>query len=153
VRRAYLALLVVVAVAAIVGGAVLWGYLQSPSIEIHDPRASMTPKAIAVYMMIHNHGFGSDCLVGAEVEEPFKAMAELHRTVLEGGVAKMQPVDRICIPGRSGVSLEPGGYHIMIMGNFTGNISEITLKLHFEKSGDIMVRVPISGEGQGMHSH
>jgi copper(I)-binding protein len=112
----------------------------------------MTPKAIAVYMMIHNHGFGSDCLVGVDVEAPFKAKAEIHQTVVEGGVASMKPVDRICVAGRSEISLEPGGYHIMIMGNLTEDIKELTIVLHFQKSGDIKVRVPISSQ-QETHTH
>lgn len=151
-KRAVIAILVVIIIAAVAGGTILWSYLQTPSIEIHDPRFVMTPKAIAVYMMIHNHGFGSDCLVGVDVEAPFKAEAEIHETVVEGGVASMKPVDRICIAGRSEISLEPGGYHIMIMGNLTEDIKELTIVLHFQKSGDIRVRVPTSSQ-QEKHTH
>ncbi len=151
-KKATIAILVVIIIAVVAGGTILWSYLQTPSIEIHDPRFVMTSKAIAVYMRFHNHGFGSDCLVGVDVEAPFKAKAEIHQTVVEIGVASMKPVDKICIAGRSEVSLEPGGYHIMIMGNFTGDIKELTIVLHFQKSGDIMVRVPISSQ-EGTHTH
>ena len=29
-------------------------------------------KALAIYMVIHNHGFGADCLVGAEIASPIQ---------------------------------------------------------------------------------
>ncbi|PWV37424.1 MAG: hypothetical protein DJ555_02270 [Desulfurococcaceae archaeon] len=132
-------------------------YLAAPSIEIHDPYGKITPKVIGVYMMIHNHGFGQDCLVGVEMISPMKMKAEIHRTVMISGVARMEPVDSICIPGRSEARLEPGGYHIMIMGNYTemmDSIKEIVLVLHFQRSGDIRITVPIKETAQGsMHTH
>ncbi|HWQ16419.1 MAG TPA: copper chaperone PCu(A)C [Sulfolobales archaeon] len=132
-------------------------YLAAPSIEIHDPYGRITPKVIGVYMMIHNHGFGQDCLVGAEMISPMKMKAEIHRTIMSNGVARMEPVSSICIPGRSEVELEPGGYHIMIMGNYTeiiDSIKEIVLILHFQRSGDIRITVPIKETApESMHTH
>ena len=43
-------------------------------------------------------------------------MAELHRTTIENEVMKMEPVPVIEVPARGSVALEPGGYHIMLMG-------------------------------------
>ena len=42
--------------------------------------------------------------------------AELHRSVVEGGVAMMEPVDAIEVPAHGSVSLEPGGLHVMLIG-------------------------------------
>ncbi len=127
-------------------------YIASPSIEIHEPYARITPKAIGVYMMIQNHGLGQDCLVGAEMINPISIKAEIHRTIISNGVAKMEPVGSICISGRSEVKLEPGGLHIMIMGNFTQDIKEITLVLHFQRSGDKVIKAPIK-ETETSHMH
>lgn len=138
---------------AAAGSYIAWSYLQSPSIEIHDPRAEITPRAIAIYMMIHNHGFGQDCLVGAEIASPFRAEAELHETIVSGGIASMRRVSSICIAGRSEVELAPGGYHIMVMGNFSKEIRELTLILYFQKSGDIAIKVPIGGTSTETHMH
>lgn len=143
--------MIVAVVLILAGSYIAWSYLQTPSIEIHDPRANITPKAIAIYMIIHNHGFGEDYLVGAEIASPFKAEAELHETIVSGGIAEMRRVTSICIPGRSEVKLERGGYHIMVMGNFTSEIRELTVILHFQKSGNITIKVPIASEG-GMHT-
>lgn len=40
----------------------------------------------------------------------------LHRTVTVGDVRSMEPVERLEIPARGAVSLEPGGLHLMLMG-------------------------------------
>ena len=152
-RRALLisvALVVVIAIAALY---LAMPYLATPSIEIREPYARITPKAIGVFMMIYNHGFGQDCLVGAEMISPMRMMAEIHRTVVSNGIARMEPVSSICVAGRSEVALKPGGYHIMIMGNYTemmGSMKEITLVLHFQRSGDIRITVPIKETGD-MH--
>jgi len=150
-KQAILVIIAVVVIAA-AGSYIAWSYLQAPSIEIHDARAVITPKALAIYMVIHNHGFGADCLVGAEIASPFRAEAELHETIVSGGTASMRRVSSICIAGRSKVDLAPGGHHIMVMGNFSREIGELTLILHFQKSGDIAIKVTIASEGE-IHTH
>ncbi len=152
-KKATIAILVAIIIAAVAGGTILWSYFQTPSIEIHNPKFVITPKSIAIYMMIHNHGFGADCLVGVDIVRPFTARAEIHKTEIEGGVARMQPVNMICVAGRSEVKLEPGGYHIMVMGNFSGDIKELTAVLHFQRSGDITIHVPMEASHQEGHSH
>ncbi|HEX6833782.1 MAG TPA: copper chaperone PCu(A)C, partial [Rudaea sp.] len=39
----------------------------------------------------------------------------LHKTVEEGGVAKMRPLDRLEIAAGSAVTFAPGGRHFMLM--------------------------------------
>jgi copper(I)-binding protein len=144
---------IAIAIGIVAGATILWSYFQTPSIEIHNPRFVITPKAIAIYMMIHNHGFGADCLVGVDIVKPFTAKTEIHKTEIEGGVARMHPVDMICVAGRSEVELGPGGYHIMVMGNFSSNIKELAAVLHFQRSGDINIIVPIEASQRETHSH
>ncbi len=40
---------------------------------------------------------------------------EIHRTVVENGVAKMRHQKELPIPAGESVKLEPGGYHFMLM--------------------------------------
>ena len=40
---------------------------------------------------------------------------EIHRTIVENGVAKMRHQKELPIPAGESVKLEPGGYHFMLM--------------------------------------
>ena len=109
-------LAVLVAVVVIAGVAVL-AYTTLGSITVENPYYAETSRAIAVYMKIHNGKLREVCLVKAELAEPGMAMVEIHETVMEGGIHRMRPVERLCIPPRGTLEMKPGGYHIMIMGD------------------------------------
>ena len=47
---------------------------------------------------------------------PVAGATEVHEMKMEGGVMKMRAVARIELPAGKTVKLEPGGYHIMLMG-------------------------------------
>lgn len=53
-------------------------------------------------------------LVG--VSSPAAAVVELHEMKHEGGVMRMSAVKRLDLPAGRSVVLEPGGYHVMLMG-------------------------------------
>lgn len=77
----------------------------------------------AVYLKITSPV--ADRLIGASVEPSVAAMTQIHETVMvsgegegegEGmGTMMMQEVGTIDLPVGETVSLEPGGYHIMLM--------------------------------------
>jgi periplasmic copper chaperone A len=57
----------------------------------------------------------------------------------------MHPVERIEVPAGGSVSLEPGGYHIMLI-NLTQELEvggTIDLTVTFEKAGDIKVTAEV----------
>jgi periplasmic copper chaperone A len=104
----------------------------------------------AVYMTLEAGGDRGDRLVAAA--SPVATSAELHTHLMEGGVAKMRPVEAIEIaPGESTV-LEPGGLHIMLVGLDDKLVEGNTmpLSLTFEDSGTIELEVPIRGVGGGV---
>jgi copper(I)-binding protein len=127
-------------------------------ITIGDPwaRASaMTQNAGAVYMQI-DAGANGDTLLGVSVSSDIAAMAELHETVMvddgsgttmaDGmGAMTMQAIESLAIPSNGTVSLEPGGYHIMLMDLVdplvSGETFEVTLR--FEDSGDQTIQVEV----------
>ncbi|MEZ5661746.1 MAG: copper chaperone PCu(A)C [Burkholderiaceae bacterium] len=43
-------------------------------------------------------------------------VVEIHEMAMEGNVMKMRPVTGLDLPAGKAVALEPGGYHIMLMG-------------------------------------
>jgi len=71
-------------------------------------------KAGAAFVTLSNPGTADRRLVGAE--SPVSERAELHTHVMDGGVARMRPVESIALPAGGTVRLAPGGDHIMLMG-------------------------------------
>lgn len=68
----------------------------------------------AAYMILQTTGAAPDRLISGST--PVATRVELHTHVMEGGVAKMRPVDAIEVaPGQPTV-LEPGGPHVMLRG-------------------------------------
>jgi hypothetical protein len=117
-------------------------------IEIEDAWARTSAgmqSAGAVYMTI-NGGDEADTLVGASVDSSVAAMTEVHETTMgDDDQMTMQEVEGIEIPADGSVSLEPGGYHIMLMQLAepleTG--AEFTVTLSFEDAGDVDVTVEV----------
>ena len=70
----------------------------------------------AVFMTLKNDGRRPDTLIAAHADGIAEAV-ELHRTTVDDGVMKMQPVESgIEIPAQSEVVLKPGDYHMMLLG-------------------------------------
>jgi periplasmic copper chaperone A len=82
--------------------------VEEPWIREAPPTASV----MAGYMTLLNAG-DTPVTVTAISSPDFKA-AEIHRTVVEDGVARMLPVSQLVIPANSPVKLEPGGLHLML---------------------------------------
>lgn len=112
----------------------------------------------AAYMTLMSHGDAADKLIA--VSTPVADKAELHNHIMEDGIAKMRPVEAIeLVPGEPFV-LEPGGFHVMLMG-LKGKLGEgesLPLTLTFEKAGEVTLEVPILGlrgpmKKDGGHKH
>ena len=68
---------------------------------------------MAGYATFHNRGTGPVIVTGAA--SPVFGRVEFHRTVHEGGMARMKHLPRLRLEGGSRVHLEPGGLHLMLM--------------------------------------
>lgn len=114
------------------------GDLEIIHAHINAPAAGAT--SAAGYMGITNSGAAPEHLIG--IETGFAQMAQLHESkVDEAGVATMAPVDALEIPAGETVVLEPGGYHIMLMG-LTQDITEgamLPATLVFEHAGRVEI--------------
>ena len=66
----------------------------------------------AGYLTLHNPGPKALHIVGAR--SPACARAELHRTVVEGDVARMSRADRLEVPAGGELVLAPRGLHLML---------------------------------------
>lgn len=65
----------------------------------------------AAYLTLRNAG-ADDALIGAR--SAAAASVSLHRSAHEGGVMRMEPVERLALPSGATVELEPGGLHLML---------------------------------------
>ena len=110
-------------------------------------RASATPsaKAGAAYVQIKNAGGADDVLLGGQ--SPVAKRVEIHVHKHEDGVMKMQPAGDVTIPAGGGVTMEPGGLHVMLMGLNRplkkGETFDVTLT--FKNTGDVTVPVTTMG--------
>jgi copper(I)-binding protein len=97
----------------------------------------------AAYMTLRNVGNAPDRLTGARSE--IARMTELHRTTIDDrGLARMGEVDGLDLPAGGTALLEPGGFHVMMMGVgplVEGDTVEITLLLEASGSLDIVAEV------------
>lgn len=98
----------------------------------------------AAYLSITNHGDEDDRLVSIETDAA--GAVEVHEVTMTNNVMEMSPLhDGLVIPAGEDVSLEPGGYHIMLIGLTESLLAgeDYELTLHFEHAGDITLTVPI----------
>lgn len=104
----------------------------------------------AAYMTLEVMGDEADRLIA--VASPLAAKAELHTHLMEGGVAKMRPVDAIEVAPGAPTVLAPGGLHIMLMGLSEPLVegATIPLTLTFERAGEITLEAPVVGLGADM---
>lgn len=121
-------------------------------IEIEHPWARATPgraKNGAAFMKLENEGGTPDRLV--DVRGDIAERVELHTHIHENGVMKMRPSGPIEVPAHGHVMLEPGSYHVMMIGLkaplVMGETFPVTLV--FEKAGEVTVEIKVEAVGAG----
>lgn len=118
------------------------------SIEVSSARARFTTTDVgAVYFDIRSTGPG-DRLVGASAE--IAANTQVHEIVSEGGSSMMRAVEGgIPIDPGGHVSLQPGGYHVMVLGvdEIPAPGTTFELVLEFETAGRVTITVHVEEFG------
>ena len=92
----------------------------------------MSGETSAVYMQLSNTGEETITVVDADSTVP--NIVELHETIIENDVARMEPVPAIVIEPGETVELRPGGKHVMLI-NLTQSVAiddEVEIELTFE---------------------
>ena len=123
-------------------------------IHANIPAPIGTAQVAAGYMGISNEGDHPDTLIGVEVG--FAAKAMLHTTEFSAdGVASMKHVEALEIPADDTIVLEPGGYHIMLMGLTRPlNVGDmLPATLIFEQAGRVEIEFMVDpADGSVDHS-
>ena len=109
------------------------------------------------FLTIVNPGSAPDRLIGGTT--PIAGDVQIHAVDMTGGVMRMRRLaDGLEVPAGGPVTLEPGGYHIMLMDlqRPLARGDAVPLTLEFEKAGRIEVELavqPIGAAGPGEAHH
>jgi copper(I)-binding protein len=96
----------------------------------------------AGYLVIRNPGGQPETLTAASSLSA--GSVEMHKTTTMSGMTGMEPVSAIHIPAGGTVTLEPGGFHLMLMNPKPMAVGDtIELVLTFEKAGTITVKAEV----------
>ena len=124
-------------------------------VKIDEPWARATvpgQKATGVFMKLTATQAGQ--LVG--VSSPVAGVAEVHEMKMDGNVMKMSAVPAIDLPAGKSVSLQPGGYHVMLM-DLKGPLAKdtsVTITLKFKDSKGVLsqqeVKLPVKEMTHGL---
>jgi copper(I)-binding protein len=74
----------------------------------------MVPGQSATGAFMTIHSTQPTTLIGAST--PMASRVEIHRMTVDQGMMRMRPVEGVPVPENGSVRLEPGGYHVMLMG-------------------------------------
>jgi copper(I)-binding protein len=133
---------------------------KAGDIQVLQPFARATPAKVGgVFLTLKNAGGTADKLVKAA--SPVAETVELHTHIKDGDAMRMRAVENIPVPAHGQTALEPGGYHVMLIG-LKQTLKEGTsfpLTLTFEKAGTVTLNVPVQKAGSsgmpaaGGHEH
>jgi copper(I)-binding protein len=93
------------------------GFATAAGMKLDAAWARSSPpgaQVAAVYLRIDNSGGKSDRLL--TIRSELAASAEVHRTTIVEGIARMRPVSTLHVGANEVVAFEPGGLHIMLFG-------------------------------------
>jgi copper(I)-binding protein len=103
-------------------------------LEIHDAWIKNLPPAVPVragYMTIRNAQAHAVSIIA--IRSDAFASVEIHRTIAQDGMMRMEPVPILVIEPDSSVQLAPGGLHLMMMNpaepTKPGDVLKIVIEL------------------------
>ncbi len=112
--------------------------------DMSDVDHSATPgESSAAYLRIHNSGAADVTIIAAS--SAAAAEVAIHRTVLQGEMARMEAVDSLLIPAGEAVDLAPGGTHLMLI-ELTADLppgGALTLRLESDSGDHYDLDVPV----------
>ena len=127
--------------------------LSASDLQITDPYVRAVPPNMpnsAAFMEIKNLTSSSIDLIQAY--STAAKNVELHEHVMDGQMMKMQQIDKITLEAQKVTPLEPGGYHIMLLGlnQPLKEETSIVITLHFSNAQTINIDVPVKSIAAGM---
>lgn len=127
--------------------------LVASTIEVKDSYVRATPPGLpnsAAFMSIVNKSKNDIALV--EAKSTIAKAVELHTHDMKNGVMKMYQVPKIDIKANSTVTLQPGGFHVMLIG-LTQPLKvdeKVNFTFKFSDGQEIKITAPIKTVMAGM---
>ena len=127
------------------------------AVDVEAPWVREAPPAstvLAAYMVLKNTADTPRTIT--RIDSPDFRDAQIHRTVVEDGVAKMLPVKQLTVPASGNVTLEPGGLHLMLFDpqRPLRDGDSIILIIHASDGDSVTVHAPVVRKTGGHdHSH
>jgi protein SCO1/2 len=89
---------------------------QAPTLDLSAAviAAPISGDLTALYLTISNRGEAADDLIAITTDAAERT--EIHRQVDHGGLTTMEEVASLPIPAGGQLVMEPGGYHLMLLG-------------------------------------
>ncbi len=128
-------------------------------LQVSEPwvrEAPPTSRVLAGYLTLVNTG--DNTVTVTAISSPDFKNTEIHRTVIEAGVARMLPVKQLEVPAGGQLMLEPGGHHLMLFDPLrTLTAGEtVTLIMHMNNGNQLSATAPVirkTGEDHSHHHH
>jgi len=123
---------------------------QAADLTVRDAWARATAgqsKIGAAYLTLKNTGASADRLVSAM--SPVAGSVELHTSIQDGDVMRMQKLDTIDLAPGATVEFKPSGLHIMLVdvGAALKQGASFPLTLTFASGQNVTVDVAVMGPG------
>jgi copper(I)-binding protein len=130
--------------------------------EVEDAWIRLPPPGsnAAAYLEIENESGSARTLVSAKSERA--EAVEIHRTVVEDDVARMEPVESLEIPAGGEVVFEPRGLHLMLIRPSSLSEGErVEIELGFAEGEPLVFEAKVrrgkpgqaGHDGHGGHHH
>jgi periplasmic copper chaperone A len=132
-------------------------FAEDTGLIVHEPWVREMPAVSAnsaAYMRIENTTRADRTL--ESVESAQFARVEIHESVDEDGMMRMRHLGQLSIPANGEVVLEPGGYHIMLMGRLGDPVvagDQVLLRLTFDDGSSLDVTAIVTRQGPPADSH
>ena len=136
-------------IAMLMAASLTAAHAQSPSVQVTNAWSRATPGGAAtgaVYFTLASPG--GDTLTGAT--SPSARTASVHEMSMDGTVMRMRALPGgLKLPPGQPVTLQPGGYHLMLEGLTAPLRQGETLRLHltFAQSAPVDVTATVAGIG------
>jgi len=130
--------------------------LFASNLKVEDGYVRATPPSLpnsAAFMKVINSSNETVSIVKALSN--VSKVVELHTHLMKDGVMKMVQVPKIDVPANGEVSLQPGGFHIMLIGlnKALKEGESVTLTLEFSNGESKTITVPVKTVMDGMKHH
>lgn len=132
-----------------------WARQAAEAVVVDDPYVRAVPPGqsnSASFMGLENSSTEDYALVGAE--SPAAKVVELHVHTMTDGMMRMRQVERVDLPHGAKVALQPGGYHLMLIGLQRDLVpgESIPLTLIFGDGSKRSLEVPVRKLMMQMHN-